>query len=438
LALSTFYSWRTRYGKANEHNAQVPRDHWLEDWEKRAIVDFKQQNPTEGCRKLAFMMLDDDVVAVSPTTVYRVLKRHGRLRPASPPNPRKGKGFHQPDRPHRDWHTDISYLNIGGTFYFLISVIEGYSRMVLHWEIREKMTEFDTELVVQRAREKFPGERPRIITDNGPQYVSREFKEFVRRTGMKHIRTSPYYPQSNGKQERWHGTLKRECIRPHVPLSLEDARRLVEKYVAYYNHVRLHSAIGYVTPADKLFGLEPVIHAERDRKLEAARDRRRLNRETARTSSLADASESHASNPATIDFRLLRERISIEQVLRHLGFWDGLRGTPPQLRGPCPIHDDGQRRHDSFSVHARKNIFRCFHAECGVSGNVLDLWSAVRRLPLPEAARDLAATFNLDVTELALSPRRTGIREEEPVSSSSSPLESNVRFAMISQAASTH
>lgn len=421
----------------------MPRDHWLEDWEKRAIVDFKQQNPTEGCRKLAFMMLDDDVVAVGPTTVYRVLKQQGRLRPASPPNPRKGKGFHQPGRPHRDWHTDISYLNIAGTFYFLISVIEGYSRCVLHWEIREKMTKTDAEIVVQRALEKYPGEHPRIITDNGSQYTSREFKQFIRLMGMTHIRTSPYYPQSNGKQERWHGTLKQECIRPNVPLSLEDARRLVAQYVTYYNHVRLHSAIGYVAPADRLFGLDPVIHAERDRKLEAARERRRLSRQAARSSSVDEAfaptaSNGVASSLAAIDFQRLRERISIEQVLRHLDCWEELRGTPPQLRGPCPIHDDGERRHDSFSVHVRKNIFRCFHAECGASGNVLDLWAAVRRLPLPEAARDLAVTFNLDVAELALSPRRMGIREEEPVPPLSSPLESALRFATISEAASPH
>jgi len=228
-----------------------------------------------------------------------------------------------------------------------------------------------------------------------------------------------------------------------VPLSLEDARRLVAQYVEYYNRVRLHSAIGYVAPADRLLGLDPVIHTERDRKLEAARERRRLSREAARSSSVDEAFAPAASNvvvssPAAIDFQRLRQRISIEQVLRHLGFWEELRGTGPQLRGPCPIHDDGERRHDSFSVHARKNIFRCFHAECGASGNVLDLWAAVRQLPLPEAARDLAVTFNLDVAELALSPRRIGIREEEPVSPSSSPLESGPRFAMISEASSPH
>src|ERR1043165_9667007 len=99
---------------------------------------------------------------------------------------------------------------------------------------------------------------------------------------MTHVRTSPYYPQSNGKIERWHKSLKAECIRPGAPLSLDDARRLVEGYVRHYNLVRLHSAIGYVPPAAKLIGREVAIFAERVRKLEVARERRRCAREAER------------------------------------------------------------------------------------------------------------------------------------------------------------
>jgi transposase InsO family protein len=98
---------------------------------------------------------------------------------------------------------------------------------------------------------------------------------------MTHIRTSPYYPQSNGKLERWHKSLKSECIRPGTPLSLEDAKRLIQQYVDRYNNVRLHSAIGYVTPNDMLTGRQAKIHAERDRKLEAARLLRKSRRQQA-------------------------------------------------------------------------------------------------------------------------------------------------------------
>ena len=282
VGTSKFYTWQERYGLANEHNGQVPRDFWLEDWERRAILDFQDRHPLDGYRRLAFMMLDDDVVAVSPSSVYRTLKTAGRLdhRQFSPS--KKGTGFVQPLAAHDHWHVDISYLNVAGTFYFLISLLDGFSRYIVHWEIREKMEETDVETVVQRALERYPGEKPRIISDNGPQFIARDFKEFIRLMGLTHVRTSPYYPQSNGKLERWHGSLKRECIRPTAPASLDEARRRVADYVEHYNHVRLNGAIGYLAPADKLNGMAQVIFDERDRKLEEARQRRQQARQAAR------------------------------------------------------------------------------------------------------------------------------------------------------------
>jgi transposase InsO family protein len=228
------------------------------------------------------MMIDRDLVAVSPSSVYRVLKNAGKMRRHGGNPSLKGTGFQQPLRPHEHWHVDVSYINISGTFFYLCSLLDGCSRGIVHWEIRERMTEADIETILQRARERYPDARPRIISDNGPQFIARDFKEFIRIWGMTHVKTSPYYPQSNGKIERWHRSLKSECIRPGVPLSLIDARRLVENYVRHYNEVRLHSAIGYVTPADKLAGRDQAILAERDRKLEAARERRRLARAAAR------------------------------------------------------------------------------------------------------------------------------------------------------------
>jgi len=277
-----YYDWRKRYGKVNEHNGKIPRDFWLEDWEREAIVDFFDHHPLEGYRRLTFMMLDEGVVAVSPSTVYRVLKAAGRLERWNGRPSRKGKGFSQPSGPHEHWHTDIAYINISGTFYYLCSILDGYSRSVVHWEIRESMREADVETIVQRARERHPGVTPRLISDNGPQFIARDFKEFIRISGMTHVRTSPYYPQSNGKIERWHKTLKHTVIRPQAPSSLEEAKRMVGQFVDYYNNVRLHSAIGYITPADKLAGREKEIWRRRDQRLEAAREARRRKRQARR------------------------------------------------------------------------------------------------------------------------------------------------------------
>ena len=223
-------------------------------------------------------MLDADIVAVSPTSVYRVLKAADVIGRSKGKRTSKGKGFNQPQHPHRHWHVDISYVNIAGTFYYLCSVLDGYSRYLLHWEIREAMLEQDVEVVLQRAREKYPNAKPRIITDNGPQFVAKDFKQFIRISGMTHVKTSPYYPQSNGKLERFHRTIKADCIRPGTPLTVEDARRIVTNFVAHYNEVRLHSAIGYVTPATKLAGREQEVLDARDAKLAAAREQRRIKR----------------------------------------------------------------------------------------------------------------------------------------------------------------
>jgi transposase InsO family protein len=275
VAPSQFYRWTERYGRVNTHNGQLPRDHWLTPEERQAILRYHEQHAPEGYRRLTFMMLDAEVVAVSPATVYRVLRAEGLLDRWNGKPSQHGTGFQQPVRPHEHWHVDISYVNLAGTFYYLCALLDGATRFLLHWELRQGMTTADVETVLQRAREQYPTERPRIISDNGPQFIARDFKEFIRLAGMTHVRTSPYYPQSNGKLERWHQTLKVTTLRPKAPRSLEEARRVVAAFVEYYNHHRLHSAIGFITPADMLAGRAEAIWAARDQKLEAARARRR-------------------------------------------------------------------------------------------------------------------------------------------------------------------
>lgn len=274
ISKSKYYDWQQRYGKVNMHNASVPRRFWLGPWEKEAIRTYYVEHPDEGYRRLSYMMLDENVVAVSPSSVYRVLSKAGLLRKWARSPSMKGKGFHQPKKPHEHWHIDVAYINIRGTFYYLCSILDGYSRYVIHWEIREAMRETDIEVILQRAREEFPEATPRIISDNGPQFVAKSFKEYIRLCGMTHVRTAPFYPQSNGKIERWHKSIKTECIRPRTPLSLKDAQRIVDQFVKYYNTERLHSAIGYVTPQDKLHRREQIVFAERDRKLAQARKKR--------------------------------------------------------------------------------------------------------------------------------------------------------------------
>ena len=399
IGASKFHDWKQRFGKVNEHNAWVPRDHWLTDDERERIGVCVHAHPLEGYRRLTYMMLDADVVACSPTSVYRVLKAAGLLAGQSPTITKQGTGFVQPLQPHEHWHVDISYLNIAGTFYFLCSLLDGCSRYLVHGEIREKMEDIDVETIIQRAREKFPGETPRIITDNGPQFIAKDFKEFIRIAGMTHVKTSPYYPQSNGKIERWHKTLKGDCIRAKVPLSLDDARRIVTDFVAHCNDVRLHSAIGYITPKDRLDGHQQEIFAERDRKLAEARARRKHARQ-------AEHEQCHqtVNDRPPIDFNAVHASITMAAVLDLLGGRLTSRGV--QQRGPCPLHGSTSGTSRCFSANLQQHTFRCF--KCGRSGNALDLWAQATRQTPYDAAVDLCRRFNI-----ALPTSRN--REEKPV-----------------------
>jgi putative transposase len=405
ISTSKFHDWKARHGKVNEHNAWVPRDHWLTDDEKERIRAYARAHPLEGYRRLTFMMLDADQVACSPASVYRVLKASGLLAGSSPIPTKKGTGFVQPLLPHEHWHIDVSYLNIAGTFYFLCSILDGASRYIVHHEIREKMEESDVEVILQRARECHPGVTPRIISDNGPQFIARDFKEFIRIAGMTHVKTSPYYPQSNGKIERWHKTLKGDCIRTQVPLSLDDARRIVGDYVVHYNTARLHSAIGYVTPQDKLDGKDVEIHRERDRKLAEARERRRQARQ-------ARAEQPQCQGIVTerppIDFEAVKAMATIAAVLGLLG----VEAAKTQHRGPCPLHGSTSGTSRCFSANLDENVFHCF--KCGRSGNALDLWCAATGQRPYDAAVDLCD--RLGITRPILASARN--REEEPVAPS--------------------
>jgi len=269
-----FYEWKKRYQKDNRHNGAQPKEHWLLDEEKTAITNYAKQYPLQGYRRLTFMMLDENVAAASPSSVYRVLKAADLLMAQEGKPSKKGTGFVQPTFAHEHWHIDISYINIAGTFFYLCMVLDGYSRYIVHWDLREKMQESDVEIILQAAKEKFPEAKPRIISDNGPQFIATDFKAFIRLMEMSHVKTSPYYPQSNGKLERLNRTIKSECVREANMSSYERGRSVIDNYVHYYLHVRLHSAIGYITPADKLAGKEQKIFAERTFKLKQARQKR--------------------------------------------------------------------------------------------------------------------------------------------------------------------
>lgn len=273
---SKYYQWRARQGSEIRPHGPIPRSHWLLEEEQEAIIKFAKDHPGEGYRRLTYMMLDDDVVAVSPSSTYRVLRAAGLLRRwNTQKSSAKGNGFEQPTAPHQHWHIDIKYVNFRGTFLFLISVFDGFSRMVLHHELRLSMEQYDVEITLARAMEKYPLAKSRLISDNGKQFIARDFAAFLREAGLQHVRTSIGYPQSNGKIERYHRTLSQECLRQQSFLNLDDARRQIARFVELYSTKRLHSALFYLTPQEVFNGqMKQRLH-ERESKLHRAAEQRR-------------------------------------------------------------------------------------------------------------------------------------------------------------------
>jgi putative transposase len=231
IARAKSVRWTGSYGAVPTPHGPVPREHWLTAAERDGSLRCHEQHPLEEYRRLTYLLLDGGEVAVSPSPVYCAVKAAGRL-----------------DR---------------------------WSRYLVHCALRESMTTRDVTPIVQRAGERFLEARPRIISDNGPQFIARDFRDFNRLAGMTHVRTAPSDPPSNGTLERWNQTIKVTTIRPEAPTAIDEARRHVTAFVAHDNEQRLHSAIGYITPADRQAGRSEAIWATRDARVEAARAARR-------------------------------------------------------------------------------------------------------------------------------------------------------------------
>ena len=178
-------------------------------------------------------------------------KKHGLLNPWNKKRTTsKGKGFNQPDKPHKHWHVDIKYIFFGGKFYFLISVIDGFSRFIVNHGLFEDMKTETITTLIQEAKDKYNRVSPRIISDNGTQFISKEFSKFISFVEFTHVKTSVGYPQSNGKIERFHGTFNQEFYKTTPLIDFVSAKEKINRYIEKYNYTRLHSSLYYLTPSD--------------------------------------------------------------------------------------------------------------------------------------------------------------------------------------------
>mgnify|MGYP000861577094 CR=1 FL=1 len=248
------------------------------DEEVETVIAYRtssEENRSLGYRKLTWKMIDEDVAYVSESSTYRIL-RHFRL---------LGRAFKESDgalreyenKPkyvHHHWHTDIAYVILGGIHYYLIFMLDGFSRFLLHWELMTDMSGPSVELFTQKVIDKYPEARPMVIHDNGSQFISHDFKRILFENNCANVPTRMKHPETNGKAERFVGLIRSEALRPNSPSYYGEGVRVIEKYVDEYNNSRYHAGIGYLKPADVFHGRGPAILAERRRKLQQARKKR--------------------------------------------------------------------------------------------------------------------------------------------------------------------
>ncbi len=286
---STYYRWRARelQGK-QECPAVSTRVPWnrLSPPEEATVLTAARESPEWSSRQLATWITDHLSLSVGESTVYRLLKREGLIKPLEM-QLLAGKEYQRKtSSPHQMWATDASYFRVTGWgYYYMVTVMDDYSRSILAWKLQLDMTSDSLIQVVQLAIDatgmsEVPLEdRTRLLSDNGSGYVSRAFRNYLRLVGIRHILAAPYHPQTNGKLERYHKSIKNEVnqVPYEVPGDLEVA---IAGFVDYYNHRRYHKALGNVTPDDVLRGRrEGILIRRREVKAQTLQWRQRYNRQ---------------------------------------------------------------------------------------------------------------------------------------------------------------
>jgi putative transposase len=277
LTRSVYYDWlkKKELGRLAD-KVVIPRSPLTAlDGEVRLTVAYAREHPREGYRRLCWMMVDADVVYLSPSAVYRILDKHDLLYRWKRPEAGAGKKVPAATYPDEVWHIDLMYLWVKWRWYFLVTVLDSYSRYVVHWELALSMKAAEVAEVIAVALEQVADKRPRIVRDNGSQFVAKEWREIIRHFEIEEIPTRVRHPESNGRIERYHRSVREEAWGEAEKEDYYQARDLLEQWVSYYNQERLHSALNYLRPVDYYRGNPEALLAVRKAKLKQAVARRK-------------------------------------------------------------------------------------------------------------------------------------------------------------------
>lgn len=282
VSRSTFYGWNQTPDISLSERRYNPAAILPE--EEQAVLTYRSLHRNVGYRKLTWMMHDEGIAFLSESAVYSILSKHNLLGPIVYKGSDASDEYrHKPTKVHEHWHTDLAYIKINGGFYFLSMILDGFSRYVLGWELLTDMTTLSVQELFQRVREQYPQGNPKLINDNGSCYTSKDFKALLSRLDIQQVFTRRNHPETNGKAERFFGSVRQEALRIHYPTSFHEAEHVVADFVTTYNHKRLHAGIEFVRTVDRFLGRHTQILEQRKVRLQAAKAARiHLNKQQKR------------------------------------------------------------------------------------------------------------------------------------------------------------
>ena len=278
LSRSTFYAWYQRYleggPEALEDRKPRPRAVWnrISDRIRTKVIETALVHTQLSPRELACRMTDQEGEFLSESSVYRILKAADLIESPAYILLQAADRFPHPTRRRNElWQTDFTYLPVvGWGWYYLSTVLDDYSRKILAWKLGATMRVEDVTETLDLARAATGVDRvrvehkPRLLSDNGPCYVAKDLAEYLRKHGLGHTRGRPYHPMTQGKIERWHRSMK-NVVRLENYYSPWELERALARFVEYYNHERVHEAIGDVTPDDMYHGRQRAILSRREK-----------------------------------------------------------------------------------------------------------------------------------------------------------------------------
>ena len=285
----TFYRWYDlyrRFGEAGlEDHRAGPRRVWnrIPEAVRGEVLELALDRPELSPRELAVAFTDERALFISEASVYRLLKAHGLMTsPAFIVMKAADEFRDKTTAPNQLWQTDFTYLKvIGWGWFYLSTILDDFSRFIIAWKLCTTMKADDVKETLNLALqasgldEAPPNKRPRLLSDNGPSYISTELAEWLDDQDIDHVRGAPSHPQTQGKIERWHQTLKNRLLLENYYLP-GDLEAKIQAFVDHYNHRRYHESLHNLTPADVFFGRGPTILMQRERIKRATIEYRRL------------------------------------------------------------------------------------------------------------------------------------------------------------------